>query len=326
MVYFSGVHSMSEVTGQLEQGTPADAEAGRQPSAGEMLRQARESAGLSIATLAVALKVSVKRLEALEADRLDLLPDAVFVRALASSVCRALKIDPAPVLSRLPQTAVPRLDVDGGGLKTPFQTPGDVTHVSAWSQLSRPVVLAALTLLVGALVLIFFPSMDSMLVSVATAPETATPAPTAASTEDAAPVVNARAWSMFCAMGGGSRAKVLRSRARSQRKTVMLSIEGKKINTSAPTSSVNAASTTGLESWLQAENMGDVSGRLERRLDTAAINVESRHSGLWQPVQHWRRVDLQGPWQRYLDRQRANEHGVGREAVEPIGFDALPVS
>jgi cytoskeleton protein RodZ len=189
MVYFSGVHSMSEVTGQLEQGTPADAEAGRQPSAGEMLRQARESAGLSIATLAVALKVSVKRLEALEADRLDLLPDAVFVRALASSVCRALKIDPAPVLNRLPQTAVPRLDVDGGGLKTPFQTPGDVTHVSAWSQLSRPVVLAALTLLVGALVLIFFPSMDSMLVSVATAPETATPAPTAASTEDAAPVV-----------------------------------------------------------------------------------------------------------------------------------------
>ena len=47
-------------------------------SAGSLLRQAREAAGLSIATLAVLLKVPVKKLEALEADHFDLLPDAVF--------------------------------------------------------------------------------------------------------------------------------------------------------------------------------------------------------------------------------------------------------
>ena len=136
-------------------------ESPRKPSAGELLRQAREDGGLHIAALAVALKVSVKKLEALEADRLDLLPDAVFVRAMASSVCRALKIDPAPVLDQLPKTAVPRLEVDGCGLNTPFQTSGDVSRVSILDQLSRPVVLAALALLVGALVLIFFPSMDN---------------------------------------------------------------------------------------------------------------------------------------------------------------------
>ena len=68
------------------------------PSAGTLLRQAREDSGLHVATLAAALKVPVRKLEALEADRFDLLPDAVFVRALAASVCRNLKLDPAAVL------------------------------------------------------------------------------------------------------------------------------------------------------------------------------------------------------------------------------------
>lgn len=126
--------------------------------AGALLRQAREAAGLQLADLAVALKVSVKKLEALESDRLDLLPDAVFVRALASSVCRTLKIDAAPVLGLLPQTAVPRLEFDEAGLKTPFRTQSDVAKAPFWDRLSRPMVLAALTVLVGALVLIFFPS------------------------------------------------------------------------------------------------------------------------------------------------------------------------
>jgi cytoskeleton protein RodZ len=178
---------MSEAKDQMATGNPMDTESG-QASAGEMLRQAREAAGLQIPALAVALKVSAKKIEALETDRLDLLPDAVFVRALASSVCRALKIDPAPVLGRLPKTAVPRLEVDGVGLNTPFQTPGDVSQVSIWSQLSRPVVLAALALLAGALVLIFFPSTDHMLASVATTTEIAAPAPTPPSVDDATPV------------------------------------------------------------------------------------------------------------------------------------------
>jgi cytoskeleton protein RodZ len=177
---------MSEVTDQMAKGNPMDAESG-QATAGEMLRQAREAAGLQIPALAVALKVSAKKIEALEADRLDLLPDAVFIRALASSVCRALKIDPAPVLGRLPKTAVPRLEFDGVGLNTPFQTPGDVSGVSIWNQLSRPVVLAALALLAGALVLIFFPSADRMPASVATTSEVATPAPTPAPVDDATP-------------------------------------------------------------------------------------------------------------------------------------------
>lgn len=131
-----------------------------QATAGQLLRQAREAAGIELSPLAMALKVSVKKLEALEADRLDLLPDAVFVRALASSVCRALKIDAAPVLAQLPQSKVPRLDYDEPGLNTPFHTPGDVAKTPFLDRLSRPMVLAALAVLLGALVLIFFPSTE----------------------------------------------------------------------------------------------------------------------------------------------------------------------
>ena len=132
-----------------------------QISAGGLLKQAREAAGLHIAALAVALKVPVKKLEALESDRFDLLPDAVFVRALASSVCRTLKIDPAQVLQRLPQTSSPRLTYQGASINAPFRAPGDGPSPSIWTQISRPAVLAGLILLMGALVLIFFPALKT---------------------------------------------------------------------------------------------------------------------------------------------------------------------
>ena len=132
-----------------------------QISAGGLLKQAREAAGLHIAALAVALKVPVKKLEALESDRFDLLPDAVFVRALASSVCRTLKIDAAPVLLHLPQTSSPKLTYQGAGINAPFRVPGDGPGPSIWSQISRPAVLAGLILLMGALVLIFLPALKT---------------------------------------------------------------------------------------------------------------------------------------------------------------------
>ena len=62
---------------------------------GKKLREAREKQGLHIAALAAAIKVSPKKLEMLESDRFDALPDATFTRALAQTVCRALKTDPA---------------------------------------------------------------------------------------------------------------------------------------------------------------------------------------------------------------------------------------
>ena len=130
-----------------------------QRTAGDLLRDAREAAGLHIAALAASLKVPVKKLEALEQDRFDLLPDAVFVRALASSVCRTLKIDPTQVLERMPQSAAPRLAQRSASINAPFSSPADGSRASPWKHASRPAVLAVLALLLGALVLIFLPGV-----------------------------------------------------------------------------------------------------------------------------------------------------------------------
>jgi cytoskeleton protein RodZ len=129
------------------------------PTAGALLREAREAAGIHVAVLAALLKVPEQKLEALEQDRLDLLLDAVFARALASSVCRTLKVDAGPVLDRLPVTGAYRLKGPSAGINTPFRPMVDSTGSSAWAKISKPVVLAGFALLLGALVLILLPSV-----------------------------------------------------------------------------------------------------------------------------------------------------------------------
>lgn len=144
--------------------------------AGALLRRARESAGLHVAALAVSLKVPVRQIEALEADRLDLLPDPTFARALASSVCRQLRIDPQPILGLMPQ-AGPRSVKVPEGLEA-FRGPGEAA--ASWTErLGRPAVLGAGGLLVAAVVLLALPSLSSIW-TWASAGSGATPAPAAA--------------------------------------------------------------------------------------------------------------------------------------------------
>lgn len=148
---------MSEpVLPSAEEGLPAK-DAVAQITGGAMLRQAREALGLHIAALAVSLKVPVKKLEALEADRFDLLPDTVFVRALASSICRSLKIDPEPVLAKMPQTSAPRLRAYESGINIPFRSRTSLSGLLSREHLSQPLVWIVAGLLLGALVLFLFP-------------------------------------------------------------------------------------------------------------------------------------------------------------------------
>jgi cytoskeleton protein RodZ len=148
---------MTEIAPSSSQDQSLVVSASETLSGGAMLRKAREASGLHIAAMAVALKVPVKKLEALESDRFDLLPDTVFVRALASSVCRNLKIDPNPILERMPQIATPRLKTDESGINTPFRETGSSLNLPFWEQLSKPMVLAVLLLIVAILVLVFVP-------------------------------------------------------------------------------------------------------------------------------------------------------------------------
>jgi cytoskeleton protein RodZ len=174
---------MSEPWGQ-EGTTPfADQPAANDAlTAGALLRRAREAAGLHVAAMAVSLKVPVRKLEALEEDRWDLLPDAVFARALAATVCRTLKIDPQPVLDRLPQTSAPRLiDIDEG-INTPFRAPSDGAAPTWLNQLSRPTFLIVFALLLGALVLVLLPSRqpDESVAASASSPTAISPTQLAA--------------------------------------------------------------------------------------------------------------------------------------------------
>lgn len=129
-------------------------------SAGDALRQAREGTGLHIAALASLLKVPVKKLEALEGNRFDLLPDAVFIRALAASICRTLKVDAAPILALLPMTTTSRLKTSGAGINEQFRSPGDAPRTSTLAHVSRPAVMAGVVFLLGTLLLLFLPAIN----------------------------------------------------------------------------------------------------------------------------------------------------------------------
>lgn len=74
-------------------------------SPGALIKAAREKAGIHLAILSVNLKVSVKQLEALEADQYEKLIEPVFARALAAKVCRMIKLDANQVLALMPAAA-----------------------------------------------------------------------------------------------------------------------------------------------------------------------------------------------------------------------------
>lgn len=125
--------------------------------AGALLRAARERQGLHIVALAAAIKVTPRKLEALEGDRYDELLDATFVRTLALSVCRTLKVDPAPVLERLPQAPTTGLARAGGSLNQPFRESGGHGdgHRSVWRR--SPLLWAAGLLVMLAAAVIAMP-------------------------------------------------------------------------------------------------------------------------------------------------------------------------
>jgi cytoskeleton protein RodZ len=128
-------------------------------TAGAWLRNARQQRGLHIAALAVMLKVPQAKLEALEADRYDQLPDATFARALATAMCRALKVDPAPVLALLPRTRDREFDVRPG-LNQPFRerSAGGPIDGGALALLARPVVWGPVLLLLAAAAIYWIPA------------------------------------------------------------------------------------------------------------------------------------------------------------------------
>lgn len=126
-------------------------------TAGQMLRAAREAKGLHLAVLSVHLKVSVRQLEALEADEHQRFKGVAFERALAQSVCRQLGIDPVPVLAALPQAATtPAIEPVGLQTRRPAVRTAPRAHGEG-KGVSRQVLVLALLMLLGAAALIWWP-------------------------------------------------------------------------------------------------------------------------------------------------------------------------
>ena len=174
----------------------ADTAGAAAATAGALLRAAREKQGLHIAALAAAIKVAPRKLDALEHDRYDELPDATFTRALAQTVCRTLKIDAQPVLALLPLPEPAALDTVAGSLNAPFRDrPMRDDGAGLAGAAIRPLTWAGLLLLVAAAAVYFVPAGTWQRLVAPSAPVPAVvqaplpaPAPEAASAVQAAPL------------------------------------------------------------------------------------------------------------------------------------------
>jgi len=115
-------------------------------SAGAILKRIRESHGASLEALSSTIKVSVAKLQALEADDREALPDPNFNRALAMTVCRALKVDASEVLAAMPAAVATVLTATKPSLNEPYKDFADTGLTfdrSAHVRVSLPKIPAA---------------------------------------------------------------------------------------------------------------------------------------------------------------------------------------
>jgi cytoskeleton protein RodZ len=167
-------------------------------TAGALLRQYREDHGLALDVLAQALRVAPAKLEALEANQLEVLPDAMFARALTLAVCRQLKVDAAPVLALLPGQDVSRLAAKNErGLDFPLDRPSFLPQSSflVVTRFFSPMRWAAVAVLVLAIVIGFWPDLHALFVfkdepTAGTVVVPVTPVVSLPSTEAPVPVVD----------------------------------------------------------------------------------------------------------------------------------------
>ena len=112
-------------------------------TAGSMLKQAREQAGLEIQAVADRLHLRPRQVTALETDQYQLLGTDIFCRGYIKSYCKFLSIENAPVLDRyieqLPDAVVQ--ETTASKRPRPIQLPGKGYTIQYW--------FAAVTLMVA---------------------------------------------------------------------------------------------------------------------------------------------------------------------------------
>ena len=110
---------------------------------GALLRQAREARGLKVEEIAQTLKLGIRQVEAIEADRWETLPGATIVRGFVRNYARLVQIDSAPLMAKLDGALAKPADT----LAVPETRPESVTtHTISGSRRDRTVVFAGLGL------------------------------------------------------------------------------------------------------------------------------------------------------------------------------------
>ena len=119
-------------------------------SVGEMLRQARDKAGLSASDVAARLRMGIKQVRALEESDYSVLPSGTFLRGFVRNFAKEVGIKPESALALLEKTHLAAVPVSASYIVVPSQqninvpTPGgDLATPRA-----RMVIIAVISLLV----------------------------------------------------------------------------------------------------------------------------------------------------------------------------------
>ncbi len=129
---------------------------------GDALRKARTAAGRNVEELAAQLKVAPAKIAALESGDWSALPDDTFGRALLRSCCKALKLDPQPMLDLLPGAPVlthlstPAAE-EGAGMSRVPERP--LPRAATGGRKSRGMLGLAVLIVVLAAIIYFWPAL-----------------------------------------------------------------------------------------------------------------------------------------------------------------------
>lgn len=111
---------------------------------GKELREARESRKISLDDIAASTRIGRRYLEALESDRLDIMPGGFFIKAIIRSYAKALGLDSEFILNKYRQAGIiGSLPEDRGGRARDSALLSGKNRLVFWSGLVIVLVMAA---------------------------------------------------------------------------------------------------------------------------------------------------------------------------------------
>lgn len=125
--------------------TPEEEAVAPEVPVGQQLRQAREARGLSLADIALTLKLGQRQVASLEGGDWNGLPGQTFIRGFIRNYARLMQLDPGPLMAQLDRT----LERPASNLEMPESRPAEIERSGylSGSRKDRQVMLVGAGLL-----------------------------------------------------------------------------------------------------------------------------------------------------------------------------------